>query len=78
MLTKKSPVPVVAIITKFDGLITKFFSAERDKGASIPAARLRAKVLAEEDFKDRIVPQLMAIKNPPAQCVYANGKPTKN
>jgi len=76
-------VPVIALITKGDGLVSKKFALLRDKQVDQPVtnklvalreAREEAERLAEEDFKNKIVPRLMSSEHPPAQCVFVRSE----
>ena len=69
-LTAKYVVPVLAIGTKFDGLITKFFGTLRDQGVPPREARAQSNMLAVEHFNTRIASQLRAAKHPPAAFTY--------
>ena len=82
-LTMPDLVPVIALVTKGDGLVSKKFALLRDKQADLPAtnkraalreAREEAERLADDDFKNKIVPRLMASEHPPAQCVFIKSK----
>ena len=67
-------VPVMAIITKGDGLVTKKYDELRSRNVGVREARAQAVILAEEEFKLEIVPRLNSAKHPPAQCVFVRSE----
>ena len=70
------PVPKIVIVTKGDGLVTKHFDQLRSRADPVPVreARKQAVSLAEEEFKNKIVPRIMSTEHPPAQCVFVRSK----
>jgi len=67
-------VPIVALVTKGDGLVTKKYDELRSRNVPVREARKQAVVLAEEEFKLVIMPRLMSTKYPPAQCVFISSE----
>jgi hypothetical protein len=66
-------VPVIAIFTKFDGLITKAYDQLRDKGISRKEATKRQIEEAREMLSTHFIQPLMSTKFHPTDWVQMNG-----
>ncbi|KAJ7085905.1 GTP-binding protein [Mycena epipterygia] len=62
-------VPVVAIFTKFDGLVTKSFNELRRSGTDRPRAHEQKVELAQERLNTNFLEPLMSTKSPPSDHV---------
>jgi len=74
------PVPTIVLVTKGDGLVTKYYDELRSRAdpVSVREARKLAASMADEQFKNKIIPQLMSAEHPPAQCVFVKSKASIN
>ena len=67
---------MIAIFTKFDGLVTMAFNELRKKH-SIKEAKKRKFEKAESTLKADFIDPLKAMTHGPKDCVRLDGKPTR-
>jgi hypothetical protein len=67
-------VPVIAIFTKFDALITTAFGELRKQGVTRADAKDKASVHAMEKLKEDYIDQLYKSKYKPKKHVWLRGK----
>ena len=68
------PVPVIAIFTKFDGLIKEAFSELRGRGKSIPDAKNGAPERAQAILTSNFIGPLDETKFRPSDFVQMDGR----
>ena len=68
--------PTIVLVTKGDGLITKYYDELRSRTDPVPVreARKQAVLMAEAQFKNDILPRIMSIERPPAQCLFVKSE----
>jgi len=67
------PVPLVAVFTKFDGLVVGEY-CELDNVQNEQAKWERARANAEKTFQEHYLSQIMTVQNPPKAFVKLQGK----
>jgi hypothetical protein len=67
------PVPVIAVFTKFDGLITQAYLDHRREGASSTEAKKKHTERAQALLAQQFIQPLMSMKFPPSDYVALAG-----